>query len=556
MALLGLLMAVWCMRCRVKTSKPPAVKPAPRPAAATTATSKGQQLEMNALLPKAPVRAREFPMQTISFHQELGEGAFGKVYKGEVNVDGCVTQVAIKTLKENATAKTQQDFRREVDMMTDLRHPNIICLLGVCVKEEPMCMLFEYMSHGDLHEFLIMHSPRSDISAANSDDGTVRILESSDFLRMATQIAHGMEYLASHHYIHRDLATRNCLVGDQLTVKISDFGLSRDIYSSDYYRVQSKSLLPVRWMPPESILYGKFTTDSDIWSFGVVLWEVYSYGLQPYYGYSNQEVIDMIRNRQLLPCPEECPPHLYALMVECWHEVPARRPTFKEIHSRLRSWENVTYGGVGGGGALHHNLHAAVNNAANVNTLSTSHSTTSTHNSGSQHSSTGPSNNTGSSYLSNANSQGASPYQRALMAVAAQGLVVPPAAVAQQQLQQALALANNQLRPSVMMAALQQQQHPTQVMVVSGGNTNNPNVHVVRCGAPSAIQNVNNCHRPITPQVQLQASSQPPLAASSASNAMPSAAAASSAASTVLYKPTMLSSQLPHYMNEAKISNL
>lgn len=117
-----------------------------------------------------------------------------------------------------------------------------------------------------------------------------------------------MEYLASHCYIHKDLAARNILVGEQLHVKISDLGLSREIYSSDYFCLQPKTLLPIRWMPPETIAYGKFTTDSDIWSFGVVLWEIFSYGLQPYYGFSNQEVMEMVRKRQLLPCPEDCPP--------------------------------------------------------------------------------------------------------------------------------------------------------------------------------------------------------------------------------------------------------
>lgn len=127
-------------------------------------------------------------------------------------------------------------------------------------------------------------------------------------LNTQTQITAGMEYLASHSYIHKDLAARNILVGEQLHVKISDLGLSREIYSSDYYCLQPKTLLPIRWMPPEAIAYGKFTTDSDIWSFGVVLWEVFSYGLQPYYGFSNQEVMEMVRKRQLLPCPEDCPP--------------------------------------------------------------------------------------------------------------------------------------------------------------------------------------------------------------------------------------------------------
>lgn len=153
------------------------------------------------------------------------------------------------------------------------------------------------------------------------------------------------------------------MVNDNLTVKISDFGLSRDVYSNDYYRVQGKALLPVRWMPPEAILYNKFTIESDVWSFGVVLWEIYSYGLQvnasmlmgfsknglnitivfmqPYYGYSNQDVIDMVRSRQLLACPSECPSRIYSLMVECWSEVPLRRPTFTEIHNRLRSWEGL-----------------------------------------------------------------------------------------------------------------------------------------------------------------------------------------------------------------------
>ncbi|XP_066251770.1 tyrosine-protein kinase transmembrane receptor Ror-like isoform X2 [Euwallacea similis] len=302
-------------------------------------------IEMNSLLPPvnnipttnhrshnhSKVGYQSLPQYTykeVRFIKELGEGAFGKVYQGELKTRSGKVFVAVKSLKENASAKTQADFQREIELISELKHPNIICLLGVVTKQEPMCMLFEYMSEGDLHEFLIGNSPENG-----------KCLTHDQFLDIAIQIAQGMEYLSENHYVHRDLAARNCLVSKDLEVKISDFGLSRDMYSCDYYRVQSKSLLPVRWMPPESILYGKFTTESDVWSYGVVLWEIYSYGLQPYYGYNNQDVINMIRSRKLLPCPDACPSYCYALMVECWAEQANRRPTFKEISDRLKVWK-------------------------------------------------------------------------------------------------------------------------------------------------------------------------------------------------------------------------
>ena len=428
--IIGLCVGLCCMRKSKRDSKDPKAAATsgmgvPISSAASaissqrTLTQNGQNgssncnMEMNSLLqnqqqmqpqfmqqvaapPQQPSRprAREFPLSAIRFLQELGEGAFGKVYKGELLgvIPTGPALVAIKTLKPGANQKTRNDFQREADLMTDLRHPNIVCLLGVSFSDDPQCMLFEHMAHGDLHEFLITHSPNidSDVSEPGGMDDQGTVLNPMDMSFIAIQIAAGMEYLAGHHYVHRDLAARNCLVGENLTVKISDFGLSRDIYAADYYRVQSKSLLPVRWMPPESILYGKFTTESDVWSFGVVLWEIYSYGLQPYYGYSNQEVIEMIRSRQLLPCPEDCPSRMYAFMVECWHEVPGRRPTFAEIHNRLRHWEG--FAGVAG-------------TAPGYQPSTTSHSMgNQSQHSGSHHSSTGPSNNTGSTNLS-ANAQ-------------------------------------------------------------------------------------------------------------------------------------------------------
>ncbi|XP_034827249.1 tyrosine-protein kinase transmembrane receptor Ror [Maniola hyperantus] len=290
-------------------------------------SSSQPHLTINTSRGNGVLRVPQYSLSQIKFLEVLGEGAFGKVYKGALKKNGETQYVAVKALKENASAKTKADFRREIDLISELTHENIVCIVGVALREEPLCMLFEFMARGDLHEFLMGRAPPSG-----------KGLPSLRLLNIAENIASGMQYLASHHYVHRDLAARNCLVSDDFIVKISDFGLSRDIYSSDYYRVQSKSLLPVRWMPPESILYGKFTTESDIWSYGVVLWEVYSYGLQPYYGFSNQEVIAMVRGGELLAAPASCPAPLYALMRECWRHAPQRRPNFEEIVNRIQEW--------------------------------------------------------------------------------------------------------------------------------------------------------------------------------------------------------------------------
>ncbi|XP_027003118.1 inactive tyrosine-protein kinase transmembrane receptor ROR1 isoform X1 [Tachysurus fulvidraco] len=321
-----------------KASRPP-IQRQPKPV-------RGQNVEMS-MLPayKPKTKAKELPLSAVRFMEELGECTFGKIYKGHLYLPGMehAQLVAIKTLKDYSSPQQWNEFQQEASVLAELHHPSIVCLLGVVTQEQPVCMLFEFLPLGDLHEFLVMRSPHSDVGCSSDEDGTVKSsLDHGDFLHVAMQVAAGMEYLASHFFVHKDLAARNILVGEQLHVKISDLGLSRDIYASDYYRVQPKMMLPIRWMPPEAIAYGKFTTDSDIWAFGVVLWEIFSFGLQPYYGFSNQEVIEMVRKRQLLPCPDDCPPRVYTLMNECWQEGPARRPRFKDIHARLRAWEGLS----------------------------------------------------------------------------------------------------------------------------------------------------------------------------------------------------------------------
>ncbi|KAJ6652406.1 hypothetical protein lerEdw1_011524 [Lerista edwardsae] len=269
---------------------------------------------------------------------ELGEGAFGKVFLAECyNLSPTQEKmlVAVKSLKE-ATESARLDFQREAELLTVLQHEHVVTFYGVCTDGEPLIMLFEYMKHGDLNRFLRSHGPDAKI-LDNGNGPSFGQLSLSQMLQIATQIASGMVYLASLHFVHRDLATRNCLVGHELVVKIGDFGMSRDIYSTDYYRVGGRTMLPIRWMPPESILYRKFTTESDIWSFGVVLWEIFTYGKQPWYQLSNAEAIECITQGRELERPRTCPAEIYDVMQSCWQREPQQRQSMRDVHSRLQA---------------------------------------------------------------------------------------------------------------------------------------------------------------------------------------------------------------------------
>nr|KAF6397469.1 neurotrophic receptor tyrosine kinase 1 [Rousettus aegyptiacus] len=261
---------------------------------------------------------RHIKRQDIVLKWELGEGAFGKVFLAECHhllPEQDKMLVAVKALKE-ASESARQDFQREAELLTVLRHQHIVRFFGVCTEGRPLLMVFEYMRHGDLNRFLRSHGPDAKL-LAGGEDVAPGPLSLGQLLAVASQVAAGMVYLAGLHFVHRDLATRNCLVGQGLVVKIGDFGMSRDIYSTDYYR--------------------KFTTESDVWSFGVLLWEIFAYGKQPWYQLSNAEAIECITQGRELERPRACPPEVYAIMRGCWQREPQQRHAIKDVQARLQA---------------------------------------------------------------------------------------------------------------------------------------------------------------------------------------------------------------------------
>uniref|UniRef100_A0A3Q2QJ58 receptor protein-tyrosine kinase n=1 Tax=Fundulus heteroclitus TaxID=8078 RepID=A0A3Q2QJ58_FUNHE len=247
--------------------------------------------------------------------------------------------VAVKILRPDASKNARNDFLKEVKILSRLKDPNIIRLLGVCVSSDPLCMVTEYMECGDLNQYL---SQRVLLDKTEPSHNTPTISYPA-IISMASQIASGMKFLSSLNFVHRDLATRNCLVGGERHIKIADFGMSRNLYAGDYYRIQGRAVLPIRWMAWECILMGKFTTASDVWAFGVTLWEMLSVCQeQPYSNLTDEQVIDNAgeffrdQGRQVyLGRPAVCPQGLYELMLSCWNRDCKLRPSFADIHSFL-----------------------------------------------------------------------------------------------------------------------------------------------------------------------------------------------------------------------------
>lgn len=285
----------------------------------------------------------EYPRNNIIYIKDLGQGAFGRVFQAKAPgliADEDFTLVAVKMLKDDASQDMQLDFEREACLLAEFDHPNIVKLLGVCAIGKPMCLLFEFMSRGDLNEFLRQCSPYISHNRAIIDNNTNQQqqrpdLSHGDLLSISYQIAAGMVYLSERKFVHRDLATRNCLIDDNMVVKIADFGLSHKIYLQDYYKGDEHDAIPIRWMPLESILYNKYTIESDVWAFGVCLWEIFSFALQPYYGMTHEEVVKYVKDGNVLNCPENTPLSIYTLMRKCWNRKPNERPSFSVIYQTL-----------------------------------------------------------------------------------------------------------------------------------------------------------------------------------------------------------------------------
>uniref|UniRef100_A0A4W3I226 receptor protein-tyrosine kinase n=1 Tax=Callorhinchus milii TaxID=7868 RepID=A0A4W3I226_CALMI len=286
-------------------------------------------------LPEDPMW--EFSRDKLTLGKPLGEGCFGQVVLADaLGVDKDKTKepahVAVKMLKVDATEKDLSDLVSEMEMMKMIgKHKNIINLLGACTQDGPLYVIVEYASKGNLRQYLRARRPPGmeytfDVNHVPEEQLTFKDLVSSTY-----QVARGMEYLASQKCIHRDLAARNVLVTENNVMKIADFGLARDVHNIDYYKKTTNGRLPVKWMAPEALFDRVYTHQSDVWSFGVLMWEIFTLGGSPYPGIPVEELFKLLKEGHRMDKPANCTNDLYMMMRDCWHAIPAQRPTFKQL---------------------------------------------------------------------------------------------------------------------------------------------------------------------------------------------------------------------------------
>ena len=265
-------------------------------------------------LSKEVNEALEIERKSIHFAKKLGAGQFGEVWVGIWNG---TTEVAVKTLKPGVM--DTKKFFEEAVLMKKLKHPKVIQLYAVCTKEEPIYIITELMKHGSLLEYL---------------RGDGRSLKLPQLIDMGAQVAAGMAYLEEESYVHRDLAAKNVLVGEYLICKVADFGLAR-VIDKDIYEAHTGAKFSIKWTAPEALVYARFTIKSDVWSFGILLYELVTYGRHPYPGMTNAQVLEVIPYGYRMLPPMGCPELLNEIMRECWRDNPASRPTFETLQWRM-----------------------------------------------------------------------------------------------------------------------------------------------------------------------------------------------------------------------------
>ncbi|KAL3083152.1 hypothetical protein niasHS_010954 [Heterodera schachtii] len=268
----------------------------------------------------------QIPRHLLRTEKSIGHGAFGEVFEGYLtDATGSSIKVAIKSLPVESARDFSDDFETEARLLSQFKHENIVKFFGVSFEQQPKFIVLEFLEGGDLKNFLRENRPRQDRDPS---------LKMADLLSAAADVARGCEHLEATRFVHRDIAARNCLLTAKIgrrIVKIADFGMARDIYRNDYYRKGGKAFLPVRWMPPESFLDGLFTTKTDVWAFGVLLWEIFSLGYIPYSGRENHEVMRLIVAGDRLDPPIGVPCELYDIMLCCWNTDAEKRPRFGDL---------------------------------------------------------------------------------------------------------------------------------------------------------------------------------------------------------------------------------